>query len=258
MDDAPTPRQTAPPPPGEAAARQVIPRPLEHRPGGPARWADLPVARRRPIALAAVRAAVASRPDRAPDDGGAAALVQGWIGAQVAGNPSSVLVPLFEEDGDTRVVLTVRSSSLRSHRNEVAFPGGRLDPGEETVHGALREAEEEVGLDAGLVEVVGRLTSMPTVSSNTLMTPVVAVLGGRPASLRPNPGEVERIFDVALSDLVADGVFHEEWWTVPGRAGGEFPVWFFDAGGEIIWGATARILVELLCLALGVGDPFVR
>jgi hypothetical protein len=57
---------------------------------------------------------------------------------------------------------------------------------------------------------------------------------------------------------VADGVFHEEWWTVPGRAGGEFPVWFFDAGGEIIWGATARILVELLCLALGVGDPFVR
>ena len=69
------------------------------------------------------------------------------------------------------------------------------------------------------------------------------------------------MFDVALSELAADGVFHEEWWSAPGRrrrAGvpdGEFPVWFFEVAGETVWGATARTLVELLCLVLGVDVP---
>ena len=72
---------------------------------------------------------------------------------------------------------------------------------------------------------------------------------------------MERVFDVALSDLVADGAFHEEWWWVPGRVGvsglpdGEFPVWFFDVAGETVWGATARTLMELVCLVLGVDFP---
>jgi hypothetical protein len=71
---------------------------------------------------------------------------------------------------------------------------------------------------------------------------------------------VDRIFDVALADLVADGVFHEEWWAVPERSGpgfpdGEFPVWFFDVADETVWGATARTLMELLCIVLGVPVP---
>jgi hypothetical protein len=72
---------------------------------------------------------------------------------------------------------------------------------------------------------------------------------------------VARVFDVALSDLLADGVFAEERWAVPGRrgvdgaSGGEFPVWFFSVAGETIWGATARVLGELLCLVLGVPGP---
>jgi len=101
---------------------------------------------------------------------------------------------------------------------------------------------------------------MPTVSSNTLMTPVVATLDGRPVT-DPAPDEVARVFDVALVDLVGDGVWAEELWAVPGRQGadgrqgGEFPVWFFTAAGETIWGATARVLTELLCLVLGVDGP---
>ncbi len=129
-----------------------------------------------------------------------------------------MLVPLFEEAGETRVVLTVRSDRLRSHQGEVAFPGGRLEPGEGVVAAALREATEEVSLDPSLVTVIGQLTAMPTVSSNTVMTPVVGALARRPV-LQPNPAEVDRVFDVALADLLADGVFHEEWWTVPGRLG---------------------------------------
>lgn len=184
--------------------------------------------------------------------------------AAVAGLPpgpaAAVLVPLYEEEDETRVVLTVRSSHLRSHRDEVAFPGGRLDAGEKATDGALREAWEEVGLDPRAVSVVGTLHDLATSSSNTIVTPVVGTLDGRP-SLAANPGEVARIFDLALADLLVDGVFHEEWWSVPGshhlggREDGEFPVWFFEAGGEIIWGATARILVDLLSLALGTGAP---
>ena len=115
-------------------------------------------------------------------------------------------------------------------------------------------------LDPATVTVIGHLTAMPTVSSNTLMTPVVAVLDARPVTT-PAPDEVARVFDVALADLVADGVWVEELWAVPGRSGrdgqlgGEFPVWFFSVAGETIWGATARVLTELLCLVLAVPQP---
>jgi 8-oxo-dGTP pyrophosphatase MutT (NUDIX family) len=167
---------------------------------------------------------------------------------------------MFEEGGEARVVLTVRSDRLRSHQGEVAFPGGRLEGDEGVVDAALREAFEEVGLEPGLVAVAGRLTPMPTVSSNTVMTPVLATLDSRP-TLVASPAEVERVFDVSLSELAADGTFHEEWWRRPDRVGaeafpdGEFPVWFFEVAGETVWGATARTLVELICLVLGVELP---
>jgi len=244
------------------AARKAIPRPPLSRTGKPAPWAHLPVEGRRGITLERVMGALAAdRADRA--DRGQSGSPEPWrslSGEAVDGRPAAVLVPLFEQDGETRVILTVRSDRLRSHRGEVAFPGGRLDPGEEVAEGALREAHEEVGLDPGLVTVVAALTAMPTVSSNTVMTPVVATLEGRP-SLVANPDEVDRVFDVALSELVAAHAFHEERWSVPGRrhlsdlADGEFPVWFFEVAGETVWGATARTLVELLCLVLEVRVP---
>jgi 8-oxo-dGTP pyrophosphatase MutT (NUDIX family) len=231
--------------------------------GGPAPWADLAPSVRASVGLDAVVAAVSAR-DRSGDAATTAAEVsrftRTFAGAFPDANPAAVLVALFEEAGEARVLLTVRSSRLRSHQGEVAFPGGKLDPGEGVDEGARREAFEEVGLDPAVVTVVGHLTAMPTVSSNTLMTPVVAVLDGRPATT-PAPDEVARVFDVALADLLADGVFAEERWAVPGRPGadgvpgGEFPVWFFHVAGETVWGATARVLTELLCLVLGVPAP---
>ncbi len=256
-----TPMRTPEPP--HRAGPQVIPRPPSHRPGGPAPWAHLPASARSSLPLETVVDAVRSR-DRSADAATTAEAVseftRSFADVYPDANPAAVLVALFEEAGQARVLLTVRSSDLRSHQGEVAFPGGKLDPGEATDEGALREAEEEVGLDPGSVTVVGHLTAMPTVSSNTLMTPVVATLDGRPAT-DPAPDEVARVFDVALVDLVGDGVWAEELWAVPGRQGadgepgGEFPVWFFSAAGETIWGATARVLTELLGLVLGVDGP---
>ncbi len=169
---------------------------------------------------------------------------------------AAVLVALFEQDGEARTVLTRRSEALRTHRGEVSFPGGRLDPGEDVVAAARREAAEEVGLDWGSVRVVGWLRPVVTYSSGALAVPVVATLPG-PPRLVPNPAEVARVFDVALAELALDGACHEERWTVagrpaPGSSDGSFPVWFFSVAGETVWGATARMLYDLLCLVLDV------
>ena len=153
------------------------------------------------------------------------------------------------------MVLTRRAKALRHHRGEVSFPGGRLDYGETPAQCALREADEEVGLDPRTVEVAGQLSTLLTFSSQTLVTPVVGFLAGRPV-LNPSPQEVDRVFDVALRDLVQDDVFREERWDarLPESAmrrldasdDGTFPVWFFELPGDTVWGATARVLVELL------------
>ncbi len=235
--------------------RRLIPRPELHRPGSPAPWADLPVGRRTHIGLDQVRAALEGDERGQLDQAG-----EPWRTLALDARPAAVLVPLFEEDGEARVVLTVRSDQLRSHRGEVAFPGGRLEAGEGAVEAALREAAEEVALDPSSVTVIGQLTAMPTVASNSVMTPVVATLAQRP-TLEASPAEVNRIFDVALCELVAEGAFHEEWWSVPDRAGvsgfpgAEFPVWFFDVADETVWGATGRTLMELMCLVLSVPLP---
>lgn len=241
---------------------QVIPRPAQVAPGDPAPWASLAFTRRRGLTLERVLTAleraghagpVAHRGGVADDDAGVLA-VYDTLSPVEGAMASAVLVALFEERGETRVVLTRRSSALRSHTGQVSFPGGRLDPGEGPADAALREAAEEVGLEPAEATVVGRLHSVSTFSSGSFVTPVVATLGRRPV-LVANPSEVARVFDAALADLVADGVFHEERWTTARRDGGPVstrPLWFFDVEGETVWGATARILFELLSVVLGV------
>ena len=171
---------------------------------------------------------------------------------------SAVLCALFEEEGQARVVLTRRAQHLRAHRGEVAFPGGRLEPGEDDWTAARREAFEEVGLDLQAPQLEGWLQPLVTASSTAYIIPLVASLPGRP-QLVANPNEVERIFDLALVDLVAPGVHHEERWLIGDRPrmesdDGRFPLHFFNVAGETIWGATARLLTELCSLSLGL-DP---
>ena len=182
--------------------------------------------------------------------------------------PSAVLVALYEENGEAGVVLTRRAKALRYHRGEVSFPGGRQDRGETPEQCALREAHEETNLDRALVEIVGRLSPLTTFSSQSWITPVVGVLRDKP-ELSPSPLEVERVLYVELAALVSDGVFREERWPVRVAAelssepsqtrigfpaldpDGTFPVWFFELPGDTVWGATARVLVELLMTTLG-------
>jgi 8-oxo-dGTP pyrophosphatase MutT (NUDIX family) len=155
-------------------------------------------------------------------------------------SPYAALLALFEECGDARVVLIRRAIALPTHPGEVALPGGRVEPGESMVDAALREASEEVGLAPEHVEVVGWLDRVVGATSGSVATPVVGVLGSRPR-LVAAPGEVEAVFDVALSDLMA--VYREERWDVPAP---DQAMHFFELPEDTVWGMTARILHQLL------------
>ena len=217
---------------------QKIPRPPGARPGDPAPWARLPAEGRSAIGLERVRKVLEQkRPPRRPES------------VMPDASPAAVLVTLFEEAGETRVVLTRRTTTLPSHRGEVSFPGGKTLVGENLLAAALRETEEEIGLPPDAVEVVAELDHLATVASRFVLAPFAGLLGARPA-LTPNPDEVDRAFDVSLAELLEDGVFREERWEIFGE---ERAVFFFELVGDTVWGATARILYQLLSL-LTVGD----
>jgi 8-oxo-dGTP pyrophosphatase MutT (NUDIX family) len=202
------------------------------RPGPPAPWAGHPPSH---IATARLVADVRAR--------GSGRTAEAFPDAR----SSAVLIALFDGDDGAEVVLTRRAWHLSSHRGEVSFPGGRLDPGETPVDAALREAHEEVRLDPAAVEVVGELDHLATVVSRSLIVPVVARLATRPV-LAPGTSEVDRILFVALTDLLRPHTFRDERWGTPPL---DRAVYFFELDDETVWGATARMLVQLLMIATG-------
>ena len=158
-------------------------------------------------------------------------------------------MPLFEAGGETRVVLTRRPDTMPSHRGDVAFPGGKVHPEADPtlLDAALREAEEEIGLPRAEVEIVAELDTISTVTSRFLVAPFVGVLATLP-DLRPDHREVARLFDVALSELMADGVHRVEHW---GTGMLTSDVHIFELEDETVWGLTARILSGFLTLLTG-------
>ena len=218
---------------------QDIPRPADARPGAPNPWTG----RLRPehltldrIEIALAEHAAGMRPK---GDGIETPMRPPFMSSR---RQSAVLAPLFEHEGETHVLLTRRSSRLRIHRGEVAFPGGRVDDGESLEDAALREAHEEIALPPHHVRIIGRLEPLSTLSSQAMITPFVGVIDELPP-LAPNPVEVERIFHVPLWELATEECYREEIWSFPD---GEFPVWFFEVEGDTIWGATSRMLRRLL------------
>ena len=156
---------------------QEIPRPEVSRPGESPPWTGWWTGVGRPrLSLEEVRAAVTGHWDLPS------------IGDEAKGVNSAVLSALWEEDGEAHVLLTRRTAWLRSHSGQVAFPGGRVEPGETLVEAALREAHEEVGLDPSAVEVIGRLSRIHTISSGAGVFPFVGVLPGRPSQSENRSG----------------------------------------------------------------------
>ncbi|MBM3683488.1 MAG: CoA pyrophosphatase [Actinobacteria bacterium] len=165
---------------------------------------------------------------------------------------SGVLVPLYEDDdGELRIILTRRTAHLRTHKGEVAFPGGGQDPDDASpLHTALREAWEEIGLPPEDVRLLGPLDPLATLTSGALINPFVGVLPRRPR-FRADPNEVAAVLDVAVRELLDDATFRTERWPMPPELGSWRDMYFFDLVGDTVWGATARMLVQFLRLGTG-------
>ena len=158
---------------------------------------------------------------------------------------AAVLVPLLVREGSPHILFTKRPTTLRHHAGQYSFPGGSRDPEDTTpLHTALRETREELGIDVSGVRVLGALDEVPTLTEFRIQ-PFVGVI---PQGLeyRPSPDEVEFVLEVPLSHLMDPAIRRTERRAVRGM---EYDVDFYTYGTHVIWGATGRILRDLLRLA---------
>ena len=155
--------------------------------------------------------------------------------------PAAVLVPIVERPQGLTILLTLRATSLSKHAGQVAFPGGRVDAEDaDRVATALRETEEETGIDRGFVTPLGAIEPVESITGFEMFPIVALVREGFTATA--NPGEVDAIFEVPFAFLMdADNHRHEQA-TIKGTVRSYYRIPY---DGYDIWGATARILVNL-------------
>ncbi|HTX91330.1 MAG TPA: CoA pyrophosphatase [Anaerolineales bacterium] len=158
---------------------------------------------------------------------------------------AAVLIPLAWEKDEWKVVLTRRTDTVEHHKGQVSFPGGGCDLADGTAEStALREAQEEVGLDPAGVRVLGRLNDVLTITRYRV-TPVVGIVPW-PYALKPAPAEVERVFTIPLLWL-AERKNWEERFELPDGTPRPFPVILYHLyDGELLWGASARMAQNFL------------
>jgi 8-oxo-dGTP pyrophosphatase MutT (NUDIX family) len=148
---------------------------------------------------------------------------------------SAVLIPLFYNQGQYYVLFTERSDEVVFHKGQVCFPGGTHEPSDSNLlQTALRESQEEIGLEAGDIEILGELDDIITLTSNYVISPFVAFVP-YPHSLKTNGREVKGAFSVPLSFLIDEFNFKQDSYA-------------YEYEGHIIWGATARILRQFIDL----------
>ena len=154
------------------------------------------------------------------------------------------LLLLYPGERGASIPLTVRASGLRRHAGQVSLPGGATDPGETLAQAALREAHEEIGVDPATVRILGELTPVHVIVSGFTLHPVVGITYACP-SFRRAAHEVETIIEVSVEDLQDASTIRQGSRTRGGVAI-EYP--YFDLMGHQVWGATAMILGEFICL----------
>lgn len=159
--------------------------------------------------------------------------------AEGAAIAAAVLIAVTDRPGPG-VILTVRRDHMRTHAGQIAFPGGRVDPGEDPIEAALREAEEEVALDPSAVQVIGPLDPYRTITGFAV-TPVLAVIPPD-LPLRPHDLEVADWFEAPLAYLLDPAQQRLEAAVFRGE---ERHYYMIDWNGRRIWGATAAMLVNL-------------
>lgn len=157
---------------------------------------------------------------------------------------SGVLLLFYPDSSTIYFPLIKRPQYPGAHSGQVALPGGKVEEGDpDVVFTALREAEEEIGIDAGKVEVIGRLSELYIPVSNFLVSPIVGFLDHKPTFI-PEQREVARIIPTSLNDLIQPEIVKQI--PLPFEGGKYWDTPYFDIAGEVVWGATAMILSELI------------
>jgi 8-oxo-dGTP pyrophosphatase MutT (NUDIX family) len=180
------------------------------------------------------RLARRTRPHPPPAEGSPAALRR-----------AGVLVPLFVRDGQLWILFTRRTDTVEHHRGQISFPGGAHEAGDENLLAtALRETQEEIGIAPDDVRLLGALSPLPTVTS-FYVEPYVAAIP-QPYVFEPAEAEIAEIIEAPVAALLDPAVLEKK--EIAGRPE---PILFYHYGDHVIWGATARMLEELLGVLKG-------
>jgi len=162
-----------------------------------------------------------------------------------APRPAAVLIPLLKQEGQWHILYTRRNATLAEHSGQVAFPGGRSDPEDRSPEmTALREAQEEIGLQSADVSILGRLNDFLTIT-NYRVTPVIGLIPW-PYQLQLASGEVSRAFTIPLEWLADPSNFEELQRSLPPPYGTVSVIYYQPYDGEILWGASARFTLTLI------------
>lgn len=155
--------------------------------------------------------------------------------------PGSVLILLYEDEGEIHFPLIKRTDYKGLHSGQISLPGGKKEQGETENETAIRETFEEIGVNPAKVEVIGHLSKFFVIPSNFIVTPVVARIDHKPNFI-PDPREVARVLQGRLSDLVHDDAIQTKEIVAANQFRLNAP--HFEVEGEIVWGATAMMLNE--------------
>ncbi len=155
--------------------------------------------------------------------------------------PSAVTVPLIRRAQGWCALFTKRSQRVETHKGEVSFPGGTIEEGETALGASLRELEEEVGIPREKVRVLGELDEISTISGFRIQPFVICL--NWPAQIITNPGEIDEVYILPLSQFLDPARLRIENWQWNGR---EYPVYFFQLPECTVWGATAKITKNFL------------
>jgi 8-oxo-dGTP pyrophosphatase MutT (NUDIX family) len=153
----------------------------------------------------------------------------------------AVLLLLYPDNGQIKFPLTKRPEYIGTHGGQVSFPGGKAEAGETSEQTALREGQEEIGIDPTQVEIIGRLTNLFVIPSNFMVTPIVAFQKAK-GVFKPDPVEVVRIMEGSLNDLLKEGAIQRKEILAAGIYPLSAPHFLID--NEIVWGATSMMLNE--------------
>lgn len=166
--------------------------------------------------------------------------------------PGAVMILLYQDEGIIKFPLIKRPEYSGAHSGQVSFPGGKAEYGEDAIQTALRECEEEIGVNQDQLTVLGKLSDFFVIPSNFLVTPIIASIPHKP-SFVPDPFEVSHIIEARVSDLAADHPVKRKEILAAGKYRMMAP--HFEIENEIVWGATAMMLNEFRVILKEIEFP---